>query len=112
MTTLERATELAGKLEAAGVRATTDPTVVAPPCVLFIPPNHRYDVGCGFTATWQIAALAPAARTADRNTWATLEQLVSAVEAVVTLENADLVAYIANGITYPAYLLQWEEALS
>jgi hypothetical protein len=112
MTTLERANELVGKLEAAGVRATTDPTVVAPPCVLFIPPNHRYDVGCGFTATWQIAAIAPAARTADRNTWATLEQLVTAVADIAPVVHADLVAYIANGVTYPAYLLEWEEALS
>ena len=112
MTTLDRASELVTKLEAEGIRATTDPTVVAPPCVLFIPPNLRYDVGCGFTATWQIAALAPAARSADADTWAELETLVYAVSGVVDLSNADLVAYIANGVSYPAYLLQWEEALT
>lgn len=112
MTTLERATELVTKLETAGIRATTDPTVIDPPCVLFIPPNLRFDVGCGYTASWQVAALAPASQTADRNTWETLETLVAGVSSVAAVYNADLVAYIANGRTYPAYLLSWEEAFS
>ena len=112
MTSLERAQELVAKLEANGVRATTDPTVINPPCVLFNPPNLRYDLPCGSTAVWQVVALAPAARTADRNTWAALEALVAGVAGVADVHDATLVSYVANGLSYPAYLLTWEEAIA
>jgi len=112
VTSLERAEDLVAKLEADGVRATTDPTVIDPPCILFNPPNLRYDVPCGYTAVWQAVALAPAARTADRGTWADLETLLAGVAGVADVHDATLVSYVANGTTYPAYLLTWEEAIA
>jgi hypothetical protein len=111
MTSLERAQELIQELEAVGIRATTDPAVMAPPGVLFSPPNLAWDVGCGFTAHWQLVAMAPAALTADRTSWQTLDELVAAVAGVLDLTDGTLISYVLNGTTYPAYLLTLNEAL-
>jgi pyrroline-5-carboxylate reductase len=112
MSTLARANEIVSMLEAASVRATTDPYAANAPCVLVTPPNMDFDLGCGVTATWQLIALAPAAATADRTSWATLDNLVLQVSQVVDLTEATLVSYVVNGRTYPAYILHMSEALT
>jgi hypothetical protein len=111
MTPLQRAQELVQKLEAEGIRASTDPAVLSPPGVLFSPPNLAWDVACGYTASWQLVALAPAALTADRTSWQTLDELVEAVAGVLDLTDGTLISYVLNGTTYPAYLLTFTEAL-
>jgi hypothetical protein len=111
MTPLERAQELVQKLEAEGIRASTDPAVLSPPGVLFSPPNLSWDVACGYSAHWQLVALAPAALTADRTSWQTLDELVAAVAGVLDLTDGTLISYVLNGTSYPAYLLTLTEAL-
>lgn len=111
MGTLARGNELAELLDSMGVRATTDPALASPPCVLIIPPNLRFDLACAVDADWQLAALAPAASTADRTTWATLDEMVDAVAKAVDLRTADLVSYVMNGRPYPAYLLSFTEGI-
>jgi hypothetical protein len=111
MTTLDRALEIVAKLEANGIRATTDPYAVAAPCVLVSPPNLTFDLACGVTAGWQLVALAPAAATADRTSWQALEELVLAASQAVDVTEATLVSYVVNGRSYPAYLLAMSEAL-
>jgi hypothetical protein len=111
MTTIQRAEDIAQKLEAQGIRATTDPTLVSAPGVLLTPPNLVFDLACGASATWTLVALAPAANTADHTSWAALDEMVDAIAGVVDLETADVVAYVVNGRTYPAYLCQFTEGI-
>jgi len=111
MGTLDRGQELVDLLEGQGVRATTDPALANPPCVLIIPPNLRFDLACAVDADWQLAAIAPAASTADRTVWGALDELVDGVAKAVDLRNADLVSYVVNGRTYPAYLLSFTEGI-
>lgn len=111
MGTLGRGQELVGLLEAQGVRATTDPAMASPPCVLVIPPNLTFDLACSVDAAWQLAALAPASNTADRSSWEILDGLVDATAKAVDLSTADLVSYVLNGRTYPAYLLSFTEGI-
>ena len=109
--TLERAEDIVAKLEAQGIRATTDPTMAAAPGVLVTPPNLEFNLQCGVSATWTLVALAPAAQTADRTSWALLDEMVNAIAGTVDLETADVVAYVVNGRTYPAYLCQFTEGI-
>jgi len=112
MSTLARGEELVAKLEAAGIRATVDPALASPPCVLVIPPNLTYDLPCGATLRWQLVAIVPAAQTADRSSWEALDILIDATASVADVATANLVTYVVNGHTYPAYLMTWEEAYS
>jgi len=112
MSTLARGEELVAKLEAAGIRATVDPALASAPCVLVIPPNLTFNLPCGATLRWQLVAIVPAAQTADRTSWAELDELVDATCAVADVSTANLVAYVVNNQTYPAYLMTWEEAYS
>ena len=111
MGSLYRASQIVTALVDAGVRATVDPPAIQPPGVLLVPPGLTFDLACGATARWQLVAIAPAAQTGDRTSWAILDDLVESVTAVLDVESADLVAYTANGRTYPAYLLTFEEAI-
>lgn len=111
MGTLARGNELVQLFEGQGIRATTDPALASPPCVLIIPPNLRFDLACAVDADWQVAAIVPASNTADRSTWQALDELVDAVGKAVDLRNADLVSYVVNGRTYPAYLLSFTEGI-
>lgn len=108
----ERGAAIVAALVRAGVRATMDPAGAVPPVVLVMPPGRTYDLPCGFTARWTLAALAPAAQGADRNSWAALDALADAAATAVGAIDADLVAYTLNGTTFPAYLLTFEEAVS
>jgi len=111
MGSLARGKEIAGLIEAEGLRATVDPALANPPCVLVVPPNLTFDLACSLDATWQLVALAPAVNTADRSSWEALDILVDGVSSVVDLSRADLVSYIINGRTYPAYILTLNEGI-
>lgn len=111
MGTLGRAQQIVDQLTAAGLRATTDPYVLSPPCILVPPPNLTYDLGCGATLNWQLIALAPASATADRNSWADLDALVDAAYQQLVVRGATLVSYVVNGRTYPAYVLELQESI-
>jgi hypothetical protein len=109
--TFVRAQLLVAALTDVGVRASLDPSALTPPAVLVVPPTRVYDLGCGFSATWNLVAIAPGAQGADRTTWTALDDLVDAVAAAVTLERAELMSYTINGQTMPAYICTFTEAL-
>lgn len=112
MGTLDRAEELAAALNAQGVRATLDPSMATPPCVLITPPTLTFEVACGATAEWSLVALAPAVQTADRNSWQTLEDVALGVtRAGLDVERADPSVYVLNGKNFPAYLMTIREAI-
>ena len=111
MSTRARAEEIVGKLTAAGVRATVDPQAAAPPAILVPPPGRRLDLGCGFTATWELLALAPAATGTNRMSWDDLDHLADVACSVLPVEEAQLISANLAGLDYPAYLLRWSEAL-
>lgn len=110
--TLERAAEIVTALTTRQVRATTDPSAAIPPCILVPPPGRTFDLGCGFSARWELAAMAPAPTGPDRNSWAILDELVAAAEAGLPVETAQLVSFNLAGVDYPAYLLAWTEAIA
>jgi hypothetical protein len=56
--------------------------------------------------------MAPAPSGPDRNSWAVLDELVAAAEAVLPLESAQLVSFNLAGSDFPAYLLAWSEAIA
>jgi len=111
MGTLSRGQELVELFEDQGIRATVDPALANPPCVLIPPPNLTFDLACAVDATWQLVALAPGAGTADRTTWEALDSLLDGVGKSVELTSVDLVAYVLNGRTYPAYLITFTEGI-
>jgi hypothetical protein len=112
MDTYARGLEIAQELEALGTRATLDPALANPPCVLVIPPNLTFDLQCeSVTAAWQLVALAPAPNTADRGTWQALDLMVTNLQKVTDIHDAVLVAYSLNGRTHPAYLLTFSEGI-
>lgn len=111
MGSYDRAEAIVHALTVAGIRATIDPGAVNPPAVLVVPPARTYDVSCGFTARWTIAAIAPAPLGADRSTWAALDHLVDVVATVVDVDTAELVSYQINGQSLPAYLVNFEEMI-
>jgi hypothetical protein len=112
MDTYARGLEIVTELEALGVRAYMDPALASPPCLLVIPPNLRFDLQCdSVTALWQMVALVPAANTADRTTWQGLQNIINAAQKVLDLEAAELVSYVVNGKTFPAYLLTCQEGI-
>lgn len=111
MNTYGRGQEIAADLEAMGTRAFLDPALASPPCVLVIPPNLTFDLACAVTAEWRLIALAPATHTADRGTWQALESILTNAEKVLDLQSAELVAYVVNGKSCPAYLLRCQEAI-
>ena len=76
------------KLKAAGVRATTDTGALNPPAVLVVPPRRVYDVACGYSAVWNVHAIAGGPTGGDRTTWAALDELVDTVASVYPVELA------------------------
>lgn len=109
--TYARALELVDKLTGEGIAATADPRGATPPCVLITPPALRNDLACGFTAEWQLYALAPT--TANADAWKALELLVAAVDAVVGWSRSDFVSYSLSPDQppLPAYQIRFEEAV-
>lgn len=112
MNAYDRAAEIVGALEAAGVRATVDPSAVHAPCVLVPPPSRTYDQPCGYAARWELVAIAPAALGADRSTWLELDRLVNAVASVADVTGAELASYQLGSQTFPAYLVAVDDTIS
>lgn len=113
MDTYARGLEIVQGLESLGTRATMDPAIANPPCVLVIPPNLTFDLQCdALTAHWNLIALAASVNTADRSTWQALQTMVRNVSKVTDVYGAELVSYVLNGRTYPAYLLTFSEGVN
>jgi len=106
-----RALEICEKLEAAGVRATTDPGALNPPAVLVVPPRRVYDIACGYSAVWNVHAIGAGPTGGDRTTWAQLDDLVDAVASVFAVELAQPGAYVLGPNTHPSYLVQFTEGI-
>ncbi len=112
MDTYARGLEIVQGLEALGTRATMDPALANPPVVLVIPPNLTFDLNCdAVTADWQLVALYPATNSADRSTWQGLNAMINHAQQVLDIRAADLVSYVLNGRTFPAYLLTCSEGI-
>ena len=111
MSSAGRALEICEKLEAAGVRATTDPGALNPPAVLVVPPRRVYDIACGYSAGWNVHALGAGPTGGDRTTWAQLDDLVDAVASVFAVELAQPGAYVLGPNTHPSYLVQFTEGI-
>lgn len=112
MSSHEAAQVIVGKLVAAGIRATTDPSALNLPAVLVVPPRRTYDVGCGYTATWTLHAIAGAPTGGDRTTWAALDHLVDTIAGVLPVEEAVAGAYVLLQNTHPSYQVTFTEVLS
>lgn len=116
MKSLERAEQICQKLAAVGVRATTDISALAPPCVLVnLPTDRTNDLNCGVTLTWTLDCIAPAPGNWDRTSWSQLEALVMAVEATLPIERSHAQPFMRPGAgnltTYPTYEATFQEAL-
>lgn len=111
MSSAQRAVALAQELTAAGVRATADPRSATPPCVLITPPERAYDLGCGYTARWQLFALAPGAGNADAH--AALDELVDALAVLLPVERAAPASYVLSpdNPPFPAYRVEFSEGI-
>jgi hypothetical protein len=107
----DRAVELAEKLTAEGITATVDPRSATPPCVLITPPRRTYDLGCGYTAVWQLWALASGTGNADAHR--SLDDLCDQVAAVLDVLRAEPGSYALSpdNPPLPAYRLDYEEAI-
>jgi hypothetical protein len=112
MGSIDRGQEIIADLESVGLRATSDPSAIAPPCILVAPPNHTFDVACGSSVVWQLVALATSTTSADRTSWGQLDGLIDLAVTVLDIESATLVSYMVNGKSYPAYILSFREAIS
>lgn len=111
MSSYERSLELVEALGAAGITATVDPRSATPPCVLVTPPDRTYDVGCGYTARWNLWALVPGTANADAHK--ALDTIVDELAAVLPLESAEPSSYVLSADSPPmvAYRCQFTEAL-
>jgi hypothetical protein len=109
MSSAAAAAEICQKLEAAGVRATTDPGALNPPAVLIPPPRRVYDLACGYSAVWILHAIAAAPTGGDRNAWGQLDELTDAIASVYPVETAQPGAYVIGNLSYPSYLVTFTE---
>lgn len=106
----DRSLELVAELVAAGVNATADPRSATPPCVLVTPPRRTYDLGCGYSAEWNLWALVPNPGNADAHK--ALAAMVDELAAVLPITTADPGSYaLGVGEPFPAYQCQFTEAL-
>jgi len=103
----DEALEIVEKLKSAGVRATTDAGALNPPAVLVPPPRRVYNLNCGYSAVWNVHAIAPGVTGGDRVTWGQLDELVDAIASVYPVELAQPGAYVLEAKTLPSYLVQF-----
>lgn len=80
----QRAQDIVDTLTAGGVRATADPRNVNPPCVLVNPPDLRYDLACGATATWRLRLVLPGPWNAD--TWRLADNTLPALDTLLDID--------------------------
>jgi len=118
MTMLARAEEIVSKLEAAGIRATIEPTMAMGilPCVLVnIPAERTNDVMCGATVRWALDCLVPVPNGWDRTAWQLMEQLIAAVEATFDIQSSRSQPFQRPGAaglqTYPSYEMTFREVV-
>lgn len=106
-----RARELAAQLTAGGVRTVTSARSVVTPCVLVTPPVRAYDLSCGYTATWQLYALASGG--GDEASWGSLDELVDQLAQLVDVETVTPTAWTAGSGAepLPAFLVTFTEAV-
>jgi len=101
------------KIQAAGIRATTDPGALNPPAVLVGTVPHRsFDVRCGYTATWTLHALAGAPTRGDRTTGAQLNAMCDVLAGVLPLAEAVPLAYVLRDKSHDSYLITFTEVIS
>jgi hypothetical protein len=117
MSMLTRAEEIVSKLEAAGVRATIEPTQAMGlmPCVLVnIPAERVNDLNCGATVRWALDCLVPVPNGWDRTAWLLMEQLIAAVEATFPVERSRSQPFQRPGAaglqSFPSYEMTFMEA--
>ena len=107
-----RATEIAAILVAAGVPATADPRAATPPCVLVVPPDLDFDLGCGAaSARWNLWALAPGTANADAHK--ALAGMVALAASALPVERAVFGSYVLSidNPAVPAYRLEFLEGI-
>lgn len=112
-TPLAVAADYADRLVAAGIRATTDPTRLVPPVVLFTPPTTvDMDINCGGTARFR-AVVAAGGGPASGEAWRSLEAMLAKVLAadVIPVEEIAFGYYdVGDGTpSPPVYELTWAE---
>lgn len=111
MGTYARAAELMAVLKDHDVRAVADPRSAHPPCVLIPPPQRTYDLGSGYSVTWNLVCLVPGPGTAD--SWVKLDDLADNV--VAALEPSDTTVTPASyqlpgpQEPHPAFIITWTE---
>lgn len=112
MSAYQRQLELAAELTAAGITATADPRGATPPCVLVAPPERDYDLACGYTARWQLWALAPGPGNADAAKL--LDDIVDQVAKVLPIEHVIVAQYALSpdNPALPAHRLDFTEGIS
>jgi len=110
-TAYERGLELVALLTAADIVATVDPRGATPPCVLVTPPTKTYDIGCGFTAGWQLIALVPGPGNADA--FKALDALETQVAEVLPVTRSTLTQYSLSpdNPSFPAYRIEYTEGV-
>jgi hypothetical protein len=115
MTPYEVADSFAKQLQAAGVRATTDPRKVVAPALLIAPPQVEFDLACGGTATWTVYAVSSSPG-GDAEAWRQLDLLLAVALKVLQPERAEPASWAPDNdaAPMPAYRLtlttavEWE----
>jgi hypothetical protein len=116
MTSLDRALEICQKLEAAGIRATTDPAALNLPAVLVNLPTDRVNDGmCSVTLTWMLDCIVPGPNGWDHTAWQLLEDLVTTVEATFPIQRSHAQSFQRPGLAwltnFPSYQSTFMEAI-
>lgn len=111
MSSYTRALEIADKLATVGLFATADPRSATPPCVLIPPPERVYDVGCGYTAHWQLVAMVPGPANGDA--YKAVEAMVDTVAEVLPVEHAVSISYLLSpdAPALPAFQIEFTEGV-
>jgi hypothetical protein len=106
-----RQRELAEQLTAAGLVATADPRSATPPCVLVPPPRRLYDVGCGYSAEWELVPIVPGPGNADADV--ALSTMVDQLAALLPVTGADPTSYVLSpdNPPFPAYRVRFLEGI-
>ena len=117
MSMLTRALEICEKLDAAGVRATIEPTLAMGlmPCVLVnIPAERVNDLNCGASVRWALDCLVPVPNGWDRTAWLLMEELIIAVEACFPVQRSRSQPHQRPGMaglqSFPSYEMTFMEA--